>query len=131
MVILKRKCCRCCFSRIHFHEKYFVGFHVDHEIDSEVSFVILFAVEIIPKPLSDLINFASYFPIDFFILEVILSKLVSTKTTEIWSQFLVSDDLGVHRTQSSAELPCDCANSKGFQFPKRHYFFGATVLELV
>jgi hypothetical protein len=131
VIILIPKSCISCFSWIYFHKKHFISFNVDHKIDSEVSFVIPFVIKIVAEPLSDRINFASYFLVNFLILEVILPKLISAKATQVWSQLLVANHLSVHRTQNSAELPCDCADPKRFQSSKRHYFFGVTVFELI
>ncbi len=86
-----------------------------------------FAVKIVSELLSDRINFASYF-CQFPFLRSNLFEVHFHKN----HRGLESVSCGQSLKRASDPKQCrDYADSKGFQFPKRHYFFGATVFELM
>ena len=85
-------------SGIYFHDKYFVGVHIDRKIYAEHPSKYLFFINILSKSFGEGEYFPSHFFPDLFVLKVVVYLLVAARPRTLFSQFRMTDNLAMQRT---------------------------------
>lgn len=130
LISLKGNSSWSCVSRVNLHEINLKSIVVNNEIDPEHASIHLLSAKIITQTLGMLEYFPPNSSLDLWILEIVSPHLVPTESSSIWSQFFMTNDLSMYRSNNSSKLPCNCSDPKCLQPLKRHNLLNLWILEL-